>query len=160
MPSAPAAVAAAPTEDETSEQLDHIRKLLADVQAEFQPATDGPEVELIFDAPHPFAEPFEEEEVIADRYASAAPAAVAQVAASFSLESVAITASTTRADTPCETRPLPHDRDRARVGAPAEVAIETAATVAEDHPPQPMRTIVPPPKKEFGRLFSGLRRGL
>jgi type II secretory pathway predicted ATPase ExeA len=157
---APAVVAATPTDDETSEQLDHIRKLLADVQAEFEPMADEPEVELIFDAPHPFAEPFEEEEVITDRYASTAPAAVAHVAASPNSESIAATSITTRADIPCETRPLPHDRDRARVGAPAEVAAETAEKMADDHPPQPVRTIVPPPKKEFGRLFAGLRRGL
>ena len=60
------------TEDpETFEELRHIRKLLADVQAEFQPVTTiGPEVELAFDGPHPFGETFEEEEVIADRYAA------------------------------------------------------------------------------------------
>ena len=56
---------------QTLEQLRHIQKLLAAVQAEFQPlGTIGPEVELVFEAPHPFEEPFEEEEVIADRYAA------------------------------------------------------------------------------------------
>ena len=58
---------------ETFEQLRHIQKLLADVQAEFQPvAATEPEVELVFETPHPFAETFEEEEVINDRYAAAA----------------------------------------------------------------------------------------
>jgi len=58
------------TEDpETFQQLRHIQQLLADVQAEFQPmAAIEPEVELVFETPHPFAETFEEEEVVADRY--------------------------------------------------------------------------------------------
>ena len=76
------AVTAAPTvgtaEDaEGSPQLQHIRQLLADVRADFQPVTDGPEVEMVFETPHPFKETFAEEEVIADRYTAAvAPAHV------------------------------------------------------------------------------------
>ena len=72
----PTLVAETTEDPETFEELRHIQKLLADVQAEFQPvATIGPEVELAFEAPHPFGETFEEEEVIADRYAAALPAA-------------------------------------------------------------------------------------
>ena len=53
----PTLVAETAEDPETFEQLRHIQKLLADVQAEFQPAaTSGPEVELVFEAPHPFAE--------------------------------------------------------------------------------------------------------
>ncbi len=67
-------VAETPDDPETFEQLRHIQKLLADVQTEFQSAaTIEPEVELVFEAPHPFGETFEEEEVIADRYAAVVP---------------------------------------------------------------------------------------
>ncbi len=122
---APVAVADESTDEDTGEQLEHIRKLLADVQAEFQPAAEEPEVELVFDAPHPFTERFEEEEVIADRYAAAA--------------------------------------DRYATSAPAAVA-QTAVLRPEPMPiveeDRPARTPVPPPKKEFSRLFAGLRRGL
>ena len=83
-PSPQPTLVAETTEDpETFEQLRHIQKLLADVQAEFQPAaTMEPEVELVFETPHPFAETFEEEEVIADRYAAVAPPAPNPAAAS------------------------------------------------------------------------------
>jgi len=69
------ALATETTEDpEAFEQLRHIQQLLADVRVEFQPVTGvEPEAELVFDTPHPFAEPFEEEEVIADRYVAGAP---------------------------------------------------------------------------------------
>jgi hypothetical protein len=73
----PTLVAETSEDPETFEQLCHIQKLLADIRVEFQPAAAvGPEVELVFDAPHPFAEPFEEEEVIADRYAVTATSPV------------------------------------------------------------------------------------
>ena len=69
-----APVAETPEDPETFEQLRQIQRLLADVQADFQPAaTTGPEVETVFETPHPFRETFEEEEVIADRYAAVPP---------------------------------------------------------------------------------------
>jgi type II secretory pathway predicted ATPase ExeA len=183
--SAPAALAAAPTEDETSEQLEHIRKLLADVQAEFQPvAAAGPEVELVFETPHPFAEPFEEEEVIADRYASAAPATVALAtvgqatlarasasidpvagvlgSGSAAVETVQATAAAASVHTglPAETIPIPAQLNRMQAGAPTEAEEKREASSADEHPVRQSRTIVPPPKKQLGRLFAGLRRGL
>ena len=70
----PTLVAETSEDPETFEQLRHIQRLLADIRTEFQPVTAAaPEVTLVFDAPHPFAEPFEEEEVVADRYAAAGP---------------------------------------------------------------------------------------
>jgi hypothetical protein len=62
---------------EPAEQLRQIQEMLAVVEQEFCPAGSiGPEVELVFDQPaHPFQEPFEQEEVIADRYTPAAKAA-------------------------------------------------------------------------------------
>ena len=53
---------------EPAEQLEKIEQMLADVEEEFQPAGSiRPELELVF--VDPFEEEFEEEEVIADRYA-------------------------------------------------------------------------------------------
>src|SRR5208282_5139454 len=84
---------------QTFEQLRHIQQLLADVQAEFQPvASIGQEVELVFDAPHPFAEPFEEEEVIADRYAAIEPAPAASPTVAEPSESAAAVAVAAKAD--------------------------------------------------------------
>jgi hypothetical protein len=198
------------TEDpETFNQLRNIQKLLADVQAEFQPAAAAePEVELVFDAPHPFAEPFEEEEVIADRYAAAVlppatglpaaepvqtDAAVAVAGADVEAEPVSTSenreelqpesATTGRSQarapcrTPCthghgrpdlrreephpETIPIPHDRKTAwSEGPEPEVAATAVAAVAEEPTPRPTRSVVPPPRQEFGRLFAKLRRGL
>jgi type II secretory pathway predicted ATPase ExeA len=160
-------VAEATADDDTSEQLDHIRKLLADVQAEFQPvAAEEPEVELVFPAPHPFVEPFEEEEVIADRYASAAPATVAaQAAPSLSstpgrsggerLMSVAAASSASLTDT----IPLPQGGDRTTLESEVEIAADTLREYPDVAGARTARTNVPPPKKQLGRLFAGLRRG-
>jgi type II secretory pathway predicted ATPase ExeA len=53
-------------------QFDAIESNLAQLEEDFTPAgTIGPEVELIFHEAHdPFSEPFEEEEVVIDQYAS------------------------------------------------------------------------------------------
>ena len=96
----PALVAEMGEDRETFEQLRRIQKLLADVRAEFQPVTTiEPEVELVFDAPHPFGEAFEEEEVIADRYAASAPrSSVPSLPAAESAPSVAAIAVATKED--------------------------------------------------------------
>ena len=41
-----------------------------------------------------------------------------------------------------------------------EVAADTVAAVGEEPSPRPTRSVVPPPRQEFGRLFAKLRRGL
>jgi type II secretory pathway predicted ATPase ExeA len=62
-------------EGEPSDQFHRIERLLAETEEdeEFEPAGSiGPEVELYFDGVvHPFAEEFEHEELVADRYAGA-----------------------------------------------------------------------------------------
>ena len=169
-------VAEASKDPETFAQLRHIQELLADVRAEFQPAAAaaGPEVELVFETPHPFTETFEEEEVIADRYAvGAAPAAVSSPAAksapSVAAVAVAEAAEEVKSASITEDRekpqpmtvPMPHDRKLVRTdGREAEVAAATVAAVAEEPSPRPTRSVVPPPRQEFGRLFAKLRRGL
>lgn len=59
-------------EAEPGEQIHRIEQLLADAEDDFKPAgTIGPEIELRFEeAAHPFQEQFEQEEVVADRYAA------------------------------------------------------------------------------------------
>jgi len=181
---------------ETFEQLSHIQSLLADVRAEFQPVTEiEPEVELVFDAPHPFAEPFQEEEVIADRYASSIPppsvpslqaetlalrdAAVAVAAAAKEAEPVGTSedceewidaaqspSTHVRPDVPRDeplpqTIPMPHDDKSAWKDTPdTEVAAAAIAAITEEPSSRPARSVVPPPRQEFGRLFAKLRRGL
>jgi type II secretory pathway predicted ATPase ExeA len=148
---APAAVAEATIEEDTAQQLHHIRQLLADVEEEFQPISEqGPEIELIFDAPHPFAEPFEEEEVITDRYGAAAAAAPA-------LEPAIRTIN----DSPRrDTAPIPPGPHRATADTAAEVVAEDHPSFTDDRSTQSPRSAVPPPRAEFGRLFAKMRRGL
>jgi hypothetical protein len=63
----PAAMASNP-----EQHLDQIERRLRELDDDFQPAGSiGPEIELRFDGPaHPFDEPYAEEEVVIDRYAS------------------------------------------------------------------------------------------
>ncbi|MBN2473459.1 MAG: AAA family ATPase [Pirellulales bacterium] len=67
---------------EPAEQLDQIEQMLEDVEEEFQPAGSiGPEVELVFDEPsRPFREPFEREEIVADRAVPSAGPQTDQIA--------------------------------------------------------------------------------
>ena len=102
--SQPTLVAEMTEDPETFEQLRHIQKLLADVQAEFRPAAAvEPEVELVFETPHPFAEPFEEEEVITDRYAAVVPPPAPGVPA---VEPVQTAAAVAVADAAKEAEPV------------------------------------------------------
>jgi type II secretory pathway predicted ATPase ExeA len=190
----PTLVAETTEDPETLEQLRHIQQLLADVQTEFQPvAPTGPEVELVFETPHPFAEPFEEEEVIADRFVAAtarqAPssstAEPSQTNTAVAVAGLANNAEPVRAGESCEstgaerisvhlqhvakpdmhrderlaeTIPLSHDC-RFVCGDPSES--EVAAAAATDEPlARHVRSVVPPPRREFSRLFAKLRRGL
>ncbi len=171
----PTLVAETTQDPETFEDLRHIQKLLADVQAEFQPvATIGPEVELVFETPHPFGETFAEEEVIADRYAAAVPPPVPSppLAEPAPAVAAAVVAATAKGPEPVNTNesreqpqpeaiPTPHNREVAwRDGLESEVAAATVAAVAKEPSPRPTRSVVPPPRQEFGRLFAKLRRGL
>ena len=57
------------------EQIEQIEGALSDLEGDFEPpASNGPELELVFDPPHdPFGEKFEEEEVIAGGWLPEAP---------------------------------------------------------------------------------------
>ena len=148
-------------EDETSRQFSHIRQLLADVEAEFQPLPAGsPEVELIFDAPHPFAEPFEEEEVIADRYAAVAPPVPAPAAVAAAAPFSEPIDRLMRDEPWRDAAPLPQGRNRTYADTPAEIAAEDVSLLADDWHAPAARSVVPPPRAEFGRLFARMRKGL
>ena len=56
---------------EPAEQVDRIERLLAEADDDFEPAGSiGPEIELCFgDSAHPFQEEYEQEEIVANRYA-------------------------------------------------------------------------------------------
>ncbi len=128
----------------------------------------------MFETPHPFGETFEEEEVIADRYAAAvpppvpsppiaepAPAVAAAVVAATANEAEPVSASESREELPSETIAMPYDREVAwKDGAESEVAVATVAVPAQEPAPRPKRPAVPPPRQEFGRLFAKLRQGL
>jgi hypothetical protein len=62
---------------EPIQRLERIEQALDALEDDFQPAGSiSPEVELVFDEPNLFAEEFEEEEVIVDRYAPMSSQAV------------------------------------------------------------------------------------
>jgi type II secretory pathway predicted ATPase ExeA len=60
---------------EPIEQIDSIKQLISGAVDNFEPLdASGPEIELTFDEfDHPFEEPFEEEEVVSDRYTAPMP---------------------------------------------------------------------------------------
>ncbi|MEN6558593.1 MAG: hypothetical protein ABFC54_10480, partial [Thermoguttaceae bacterium] len=77
-------------EAEPVQQIGRIEKLLAEADDDFQPAGSiGPEMEVRFDEPqiHPFQETFEQEEVVADRYAASVKSSPLSIAAASSTES-------------------------------------------------------------------------
>ena len=182
----PTLVAETTEDPETFEQLRHIQQLLADVQAEFQPvSTSGPEVELVFETPHPFGEAFEEEEVIADRYAAAAPPAPKcsadqdrgsiapdrplDMAAAPAPAAATAPADAAEPDSMSESRPAvrseraasPQDYSGAwKDGQESAATAATVVALAEEPLPPAARSTVLPPRQEFGRLFAKLRRGL
>jgi type II secretory pathway predicted ATPase ExeA len=185
------------------EALGHIRQLLTDIRDEFQPAQGnqgnqsddcdtGPEA-----APevwHPFAETFQEEEVIADRYAAVALPPVSMLTdAIIAASSLAISRPATACEAVLETAalveaavadagdsessvPEPAFSDRSPNMAVSAVDTETVTKSLEevsgadqdvDTPilrieapaARPTRPI-PAPRRDFGRLFVQLRRGL
>ena len=165
------ALAGGTAEDTASfEQLQHIQKLLADVQAEFQPVTTGPEVELVFETPHPFKEPFEQEEVVADRYA-AHPAPTAGRAADAVPQAAGAAVAAARQpelatggepgeDRPSETIAQRRDCEAALEAGPTRQASAAgAATAARQKSPR-LACSAAAPRQEFDGLFAKLRRGL
>jgi type II secretory pathway predicted ATPase ExeA len=170
---------------ESDQQLQHIQELLADVQAEFQPAGSiGPEVELLFDdAAHPFREAFAEEEVITERYASPAETQPTVATAVECIAAEATCVSEVQAPEPrdqdvggaeypqtlepgldgpygppSQTVPM-HPRNPAHPMEPDDADMVVVEEGYEDIPGWPVRNVVPVRRQEYGRLFATLRRG-
>jgi type II secretory pathway predicted ATPase ExeA len=163
--------AAEPAEAEPSpvaplEQLRRIESALSEIDgSDFQPAGSiGPEVELVFPDPgNPFNEPFEEEEVVVQRYtgqarhASAATDTVSHVVVSpaASLDEAATTSTAVLS----ERRTLPLYPETAE----QPVGDLDLVTVEDDYddvpPPLPARPVTPVHHMEYRRLFAKLRHG-
>jgi len=145
-----------PAELEPAEQLERIEQTLSSLDGDsqpqdFQPAGSiGPEVELLFDdPPDSFGEKFEEEEVIADRYAT----------------------SGSSEQTPAETVETAVQEDTAEEDAVEESAVEPCVEPDIELSKQPRKPQeLPEPetvplaqatarRREYGRLFASLRQG-
>lgn len=137
-------------------QIGEIQQMLGELEDDFRPAgTIRPEVDLVLDDPaDPFSEPFDEEEVVVDRYAAALARQNAQA-----LE----TAPTPR-------RSAVHGLDRA---VPETVPLRAKPSVADPEPDEPELVVeddydfVEPPethpvtpvrRHEYRQLFARLRR--
>jgi len=141
------------TELEPAEQLLQIQGLLAEVEEEFCPiGTIRPEVELVFDEPHPFQEPFQQEEVIADRYASPAAPAVA-------VPTVLPPQDVGEVVAPPMPLPLPLAQDVYVAPQPRWMDEIDADVADEDETSWPASPIAPAHAQKYGRLFSSLRHG-
>jgi len=142
-----------------SQRIDQIEGLLAEAEAEFQPAGRiGPEVELVFDEPdRPFREPFAEEEIVPQRGKPAgsmsAPAGPApETAASIDWEP-----SSHGDEEACDTDQTDSNQKDALVqlGTPARYEPETTGVAGAETSPGLNPTGV---SRRYARLFSNLRK--
>jgi type II secretory pathway predicted ATPase ExeA len=168
---------------EPAQQLECIQQMLGDVDEDFQPAGSiGPELELVFD--DPFDEPFEKEELVADRYGpegepSASPTSEAEEPPPDQ------TPETADLDPHQPESPESHQREApAAVAGPDESVVgqsdaehqtlplyrqepveesddDDMVIVEDDYDDAPAATcsIVAVRRQEYGRLFTKLRRG-
>jgi hypothetical protein len=160
---------------EPAEQLQEIEELLSAADGDFQPAglqpadRTTPEVELSFDEPdHPFAEQFQEEEVVADRYAVAGgpPAAAMEAVRPHSAEWVvssppqmtSASAFAAQQDAEPETVLLcgPQSVAEPEAGDADILILEDQCDAEIELPPR--RPAVAVRGHQYGRLFAKLRR--
>ncbi|MEN6457657.1 MAG: AAA family ATPase [Thermoguttaceae bacterium] len=164
-----------PTEAaEPAVQIHRIEQLLAETEDDFQPAGSiGPEVELCFDeTPHPFREAFEQEEVVADRYAGAwrsqvgRPAQTPPVSESLPFGMPLPPRQEIKLEPRVPVSPparnvLAEASARNRAAAvptqePAAAAtVETSVAIVDEEPRAPRTT----PPQQYRQLFARLRRG-
>jgi type II secretory pathway predicted ATPase ExeA len=176
-------------EGEPGRQICRIERLLAEADEDFQPAGSiGPEIELCFDdSAHPFQEEFEHEEIVADRYAAAAPQWI-QVKEQSEVSNWSVP-SEPRSETHAVAETVETVDEFAGTVVPAGVPSLVLATAAgepdwelvsapafavetvevehriEDHQCKPQQQPVVPPagmtdrRREYRQLFSRLRRG-
>ena len=145
-------------DSEPAGQIHRIKRLLAEAEDDFQPAGSiGPEVELNFEEQiHPFQEKYEEEEIVADRYA----AARAKQPLTFGTSAYAVGYEPPAARRPSSNFCIAEAAERFEgecEGGECEDC--TAIEAVEDAP-----TSAPPPasveqrRHEYRQLFSRLRR--
>jgi len=151
--------------EKTDRQFQRIERLLAEADDDFQPAgTIGPEIELRFaDAPHPFLEEFEHEEVVLDRYGAAVRAAPPCPTRDGVLESTCVVPAGTGAEAANAFEGRTADAERfddaatSRSGAAPE-AKETATQPLSAAVAEPPRS-EPPRQRDYRRLFARLLQG-
>ena len=151
---------------EPAEQLDRIEQVLANVEQEFQPAGSiRPEVELIFDEPHELLrEPFEEEEVVADRYAPPTEPEDQRSGSPFEattdLPGEPLSARATEDTGPqgFEDVSLPDHPEPAESAEPDDSDMVIVEETCDEVEPATC-PIVPVRRHEYGQLFAKLRRG-
>jgi hypothetical protein len=127
---------------EPSDQIHRIEELLAKADDDFQPAGSiGPEIELHFeDAPHPFQEEFEHEEVVSDRYATKA-------------------APVKSGDESSHSKAPPVPERLPEVVPLQEESVEDASSLRDQPAPKKVPPIAPPQRHEYRHLFAQLLRG-
>jgi len=174
--------------DDPAEQVTKIQRAIDELEEDFQPAGSiGPEIELFFDpSVDPFAEEFEEEEVITDRVTDPGPTAAApgrtadgseasggepskepDDECSLQGESVpeaAAATATATADAAASPRSetiVLHQRPAAEHSEPnrAEPQPEPILIIEDGYDDDPAATRPPPAarRREYSRLFSTLR---
>ena len=143
---------------EPAEQLIQIEHLLSDAEEEFRPiGSIGPEVELVFE--DPFEEPFEREEVVADRYGRPTGAQPEEPLLRTALATESheaakdIEAVQPTQDRPMQDRPM---QDRAVAG---KLGVEPQQTAQSDDGIVATCPIIAVRRHEFGQLFAKLQRG-
>jgi type II secretory pathway predicted ATPase ExeA len=142
--------------DSAAERLDHIERLVSEAADDFRPAgTIGPEAEVVFDdAGDPFEEPFEEEELICERFGAlrrepdVPPPAVGDAAQAAGGDETAV---------PCAAE---EDDEEAILAGEADAPIGAAAYPAAGSDPDADAVARPAldRPREYRQLFSRLRR--
>lgn len=150
-------------EVEPTHRICRIEQLLTEAEEDFQPAGKiQPEVELFLeDSIHPFQEEFEQEEIVANRYAAtgtkpSTPPPPALVAVESKVEFSAPNPAS-ELDFPSETPPTQEEMIAADVST-LEQEMVNPWTPSPEKPAAPQAP-TQPPRREYRRLFAQLRQG-
>ena len=161
---------------EPSEQIHRIEELLAKADDDFQPAGSiRPEIELHFEeAPHPFLEEFEHEEVVSDRYApKAAAEAIPDHAGLLQCDDSSplsvgwaeiprdAVAKTQSGDESPHSQAFPLPERQSSIPPLQEESLGDASPLPDhlDLSPQKASPIASPQRREYRHLFAQLLRG-
>ncbi|MEN6408000.1 MAG: AAA family ATPase [Thermoguttaceae bacterium] len=149
---------------EPAQQIGRIEKLLAEADDDFQPAGSiGPEMEVRFDEPiHPFQESFEQEEIVADRYAAASVKlpTPSVVAVSPSVEASELEPEVLPEPEAVETPAFDETPIAEQESSMEDELASVLADVQEQgHAMTSAPSNEPPRPREYRQLFARLRRG-